>query len=158
MKTRTPTRLLAITLLAAVATLAGTGCNTTHHQVNTVEPANPNYVRRNIEDKRIIRDSSTARSVHVLNVIEGTTPDGSMRIGVEVQNTRSKSFRFNYRFDWFDAQGFPVNTPATTMISQQLEGGQILVLSAVAPNAGARDFRLSIQESTRERIPVLRKN
>lgn len=153
----TPIRSLATGLLALAATL-GTGCNTSHHQVNTVEPANPTYVRRNIEDKRIIRDSTTAKSVHVLNVIEGATPDGLMRIGVEVQNTRSKSFRFNYRFDWFDGQGFPVNTPTTTMVSQQLEGGQMLVLTSVAPNPSVRDFRLSIQESTRERIPVLRKN
>lgn len=156
MKIGTPMRSLTAGLLALAA--LGTGCNTTHHQVNTVEPANPVYVRRNIEDKRIIRDSTTARSVHVLNVIEGNTPDGLMRIGVEVQNTRSKSFRFNYRFDWFDGQGFPVNTPTTTMVSQQLEGGQILVLTSVAPNASVKDFRLSIQESTRERIPVLRKN
>lgn len=157
MKTGLLTPLRAAALLA-LATFLGAGCNTTHHQVNTVEPANPAYVRKNIEDKRIIRDSSTARSVAVLNVIEGSTPDGLLRIGVEVQNQRSKSFRFNYRFDWFDAQGFPVNTPATTMISQQLEGGQILVLSSVAPNASVKDFRLSVQESTREHVPVLRKN
>ncbi len=159
MKSDTPMRWFLAGLLALAAAVgAGTGCNTTHHQVNTVEPANPNYTRRNIEDKRIVRDSSTARSVNVLNVIEGSTPDGLLRIGVEVQNSRSKSFRFNYRFDWFDGQGFPFGTPATTMVSQQLEGGQILVLSAVAPNSTVRDFRLSIQESTRERIPVLHKN
>jgi uncharacterized protein YcfL len=157
MKIGTPLRWVTAGLLTLAATL-GTGCNTTHHQVNTVEPANPAYVRRNIEDKRIIRDSSTAKSVHVLNVIDGSTSDGLMRVGVEVQNTRSKSFRFNYRFDWFDAQGFPVNTPTSTMVSQQLEGGQMLVLTSVAPNPSVKDFRLSIQESTREHIPVLRKN
>ena len=155
MKIGTPIRAL---IAAVVALAAGTGCNTTHHQVNTVEPVNPAYVRRNIEDKRIIRDSSTARSVNVLNVIDGSTPEGLMRVGVEVQNQKSKSFKFNYRFDWFDGQGFPVSTPASTMISQQIEGGQIIVLTSVAPNPSVKDFRLSIQESTRERIPVLRKN
>jgi uncharacterized protein YcfL len=138
--------------------IGGAGCNTLRHEVNTVEPANPAYVRRNIEDKRIIRDADTARSVAVLNVIEGATADGLMRVGVEVQNQRTKSFRFNYRFDWFDPEGFPVNTPTATMISQQIEGGQILILSSVAPHPNARDFRLSIQESTRDYVPVLRKN
>jgi hypothetical protein len=80
MKIGTPLRWVTAGLLTLAATL-GTGCNTTHHQVNTVEPANPAYVRRNIEDKRIIRDSSTAKSVHVLNVIDGSTSDGLMRVG-----------------------------------------------------------------------------
>ena len=158
MKTGLLPRLLLSTLVLGGLALAGSGCNTTSHQVNTVEPANPAYVRRNIEDKRIVRDSTTARAVAVLNVIEGSTPDNLLRIGVEVQNNRKKSFRFNYRFDWFDSQGFPVSTPASTMVSQQIEGGQILVLTAVAPNPGVRDFRLSIQESTRDYFPVLPKN
>lgn len=157
MNTVTPTWLLRLSLVC-LAVLAGAGCNTSRHQVNTVENANPAYVRRNIEDKRIVRDKATARAVAVLNVIEGTTADGGRRIGVEVQNQQSKSFRFNYRFDWFDGQGFPVNTPTATMISQQIEGGQILVLTSVAPHPGAQDFRLTLQESTRDYFPVLPKN
>jgi uncharacterized protein YcfL len=140
------------------AVVLSSGCNTSQHQVNTVEPANPAYVRHHIEDKRIVRDPATARAVSVLKVIEGSTPDGLMRLGVEVQNLQRSAFRFNYRFDWFDSQGFPVNTPTTTMVSQQIEGGQILVLDSVAPTPNARDFRLTIQESTRDYTPVLRKN
>lgn len=142
----------------AVLCLAGPGCHTAYKGVNTVEPANPAYVRHNIEDKRIVRDKGTARSVAVLNVIEGTTQDGGLRIGVEVQNQRTKSFRFNYRFDWFDAQGFPYGTPGSTMVSQQIEPGQVLVLTSVAPNPGAKDFRLTLQQSTRDYTPVLPKN
>lgn len=147
---------LAAGLLGLVAT--GTGCSTTENQVNTVEPANPAYVRRNIEDRRIIRDATVAKAVHVLNVIDGSTDTGLARIGVEVQNQRRKTFRFNYRFDWFDAQGFPVSTPTATMVSQQIEGGQVLTLVSVAPHPNAKDFRLTLQESTREHIPVLPKN
>ncbi len=147
----------SVVVLVGLLLGSAAGCATTKHRVNTVEPANPAYVRQNIEDKRIVRDRETARAVSVLNVIQGTTPDGLSRIGVEVQNQREKVFRFHYRFDWFDSQGFPVNTPASTMISQQIEPGQILVLSSVAPNPGARDFRLTLQESTRSYFPVLPK-
>lgn len=156
MKTRSLPSLASLMLLALVA---AAGCTTTtRHQVNTVEPANPAYVRRNVEDQRIVRDKSTARSVAVLNVIEGTTPEGLTRIGVEVQNLDSRVFRFNYRFDWFDSQGFPVKTPATTMVSQQLEAGQMLILTSVAPHPEARDFRLTVQKSTRAYYPRLPKN
>ncbi|MBX3745283.1 MAG: DUF1425 domain-containing protein [Verrucomicrobiae bacterium] len=147
--------ILALSLLAVVAFAAG--CNTSRHQVNTVEPANPHYVRQPIEDKRILRDRNVSRSVAILTVIEGVTPEGLQRIGVEVQNRRTQSFRFNYRFDWFDLQGFPVNTPTATMISRQIEGGQILVLDSVAPHPHARDFRLTLQESTRDYFPRIRR-
>jgi uncharacterized protein YcfL len=151
-----PATLALLTLLALGA--LGTGCQTSDHAVNTVQPANPAYVRHPIEDQRVIRDKTTAKAVALLQVIQGSTPDGLLRIGAEVQNLRSSAFRFHYRFDWFDAQGFPVGTPATTMVSQQIEAGQILILDSVAPHPGARDFRLTLQESTRDFFPILRKN
>ncbi len=148
---------LGFTTFALATLLAATGCETSHNQVNTVEPANPHYQRRIVEDTRVVRDRDTARSVAVLKVIDGTTPEGVLRVGVEVQNRRTKSFRFNYRFDWFDAQGLPVTTPASTMVSQQIEGGQVLVLSSTAPHPSVKDFRLSLQESTRDHFPLLPK-
>ncbi len=138
--------------------LAATGCHTKMNQVNTVEPANPAYVQRVIEDRRVIRDRETARAVSVVKVVDGTTAEGMPRVGVEVQNRRMSAFRFNYRFDWFDAQGLPVTSPASTMVSQQIEGGQAMTLTSVAPHPGAKDFRLSIQGSTRDFFPILRKN
>lgn len=158
MKTGIIPRLVGSTFALALLATSMTACNTSHHEVNTVEPANPAYVRRNIEDKRILRDRTMDRALKILNVVEGSTPDNLLRIGVEVQNDRRKNFRFNYRFDWFDAQGFPVPTPASTMVSQQIEGGQILMLTGVAPNPAVRDFRLTLQESTRDYFPVLPKN
>lgn len=147
----------AVLTLLSLGTF-GAGCHTSHHAVNTVQPANPAFVRQPIEDQRVIRDKTTAKAVALLQVIQGSTPDGLLRIGAEVQNQRSSAFRFHYRFDWFDAQGFPVGTPATTMVSQQIEAGQILILDSVAPHPGARDFRLTLQESTRDFFPRLRKN
>lgn len=144
--------------MLALLLLVGTGCNTNQHGVNTVEPSNPAYVRHTIPDKRVIRDRETARAVSVLQVIDGTTDTGLARVGVEVQNLRRSVFRFNYRFDWFDAQGLPVSTPTATMISQQIEAGQVLVLTSVAPTPQAKDFRLTVQQSTREFFPRLRKN
>lgn len=157
MKTPFRRSLVPTTFGLGVLLLAGAGCNTTQNQVNTVEPANPAYVQRTIEDRRVIRDRDTARAVSVVKVVDGTT-EGMMRVGVEVQNRRMSTFRFNYRFDWFDAQGLPVTTPASTMVSQQIEGGQAMTLTSVAPHPGAKDFRLSIQASTRDYFPVLRKN
>lgn len=138
--------------------LAGAGCSTNQNGVNTVEPANPVYVERSIPDKRVIRDHETARAVAVLKVIDGSSDTGLARIGVEVQNLTRSVYRFNYRFDWFDHQGLPVATPTATMLSQTIEAGQVFTLLSVAPTPNAKDFRLSIQKSTRGFSPLLRKN
>ena len=150
---------LGLSVLGYLALLGGaTGCHTNQNQVNTVEPANPAYVQRAIPDRRVIRDRPTARAVSVIKVVDGTTPEGMPRVGVEVQNQRMTAFRFNYRFDWFDAQGLPVTSPASTMVSQMIEGGQAMTLTSVAPHPNAKDFRLSIQASTRDYFPILPKN
>ncbi len=138
--------------------IAAAGCSTNQNAINTVEPSNPAYVSRSIPDKRVVSDYATAHAVHVLKVVEGASDTGLARVGVEVQNRSLSVFRFNYRFDWFDAQGLPVSSPASTMISQTLEAGQPFTLTSIAPTPGAKDFRLSIQKSTRGFFPLLRKN
>lgn len=153
--TRAP-RTLSAAILAAF--IACAGCSTNQNGVNTVEPSNPAYASRTIPDKRVVRDSETARAVTVLRVVEGASDTGLARVGVEVQNRSSFMFRFNYRFDWFDAQGLPVSSPASTMVSQSLEAGQPFTLTSIAPTPAAKDFRLSIQKSTRGFFPTLRKN
>jgi len=150
---RTATSALVGLMLAAAA-----GCNTNQNAVNTVEPSNPAYASRSIPDKRVVSDYATAHAVHILKVVEGSSETGLARVGVEVQNQSLSVFRFNYRFDWFDAQGLPVSSPASTMISQTLEAGQPFTLTSIAPTPGAKDFRLSIQKSTRGFFPLLRKN
>lgn len=147
-----------VALGGSVALFTGAGCTTSYQGVNTVEPVARTESKKLLNDKRIVRDSATARSVRVLNVFEDVTPEGLLRIGVEVQNQNTATFRFNYRFDWFDNAGFPVSTPASTMVSQQIEPGQLLTLTSVAPNPSVKDFRLSLQKSTRGFLPVLRKN
>jgi hypothetical protein len=44
------------------------------------------------------------------------------------------------------------------MLSQTIEAGQVFTLLSVAPTPNAKDFRLSIQKSTRGFSPLLRKN
>lgn len=56
---------------------------------------------------------------------------------------------FNYRFEWFDANGVQVNTPTSTYLPRQIEGKESIFISAVAPTPSAKDFRLKLLESTR---------
>ncbi|MBM3875516.1 MAG: DUF1425 domain-containing protein [Verrucomicrobia bacterium] len=132
-------------LLAAFAVLVLAGCRSTG--VNTVERAQTVGERHLVSDKRVITDRSLNRAVRIIGLSEGATPDGFIKVQVEVHNTGPWKKSFSYKVEWFDANGVLVDTPASTSITRQIEGGEALFLTAVAPNATAKDFRFKFMET-----------
>ncbi len=134
-----PTQLLLV--LAGAAALAG--CSTT---VNTVERAQPVGERAMISDKRIITDRSLDRAVRIVGLSEAQTPEGAIKVQVEVSNATRSMKSFSYKVEWFDANGVLVDTPATASITRQIEGKESLFITAVAPTATVKDFRFKFME------------
>ena len=126
-------------LCASLSLLAG--CVST---VNTVERAAPIGQRQMVNDKRIITDAGLNRAVRIIAVNE--TPGEFLKVQVEVLNTTHSLKSFNYRFEWFDANGMQVNTSASTYLPRQIEGKESLFLSAMSPTPTARDFRVKLIE------------
>lgn len=132
-------------LLAAGMMIALIGCSS----VNTTEPVDRVNPPRVISDKRIVTDPSLQRRVQVLEVHEADTTAGHLQVQVSVLNTTRRYRTFNYRFEWFDANGIFIETPANGYRSRQIEGGESLMLVGVAPTAAAKDFRLKLLEDVR---------
>jgi uncharacterized protein YcfL len=134
-------RRLLLFLLAVVFA----GCAT----VNTVQPANsaahPNYVN----DKRIITDSNLNDIAYVSSVFQSTVGGNLIRVQVNVQNLTAAVKNFNNQFQWFDAQGMAITTPAPIWHSVSIEGGQGLPITETAPSPLAVDWHLSLLESVR---------
>lgn len=128
---------LALTLSLVV------GCKTT---LNTVERAEPVGQRQLVTDKRIITDASLNRAVRIAGVNE--TPGEFLKVQIELQNTTRSLKSFNYRFEWFDANGMQVNSPTSIYIPRQIEGKESLFIGAIAPTPTAKDFRLKLIENT----------
>lgn len=128
--------------LAGVISLALlTACST----INTVERSEPVGQRQMVNDKRILTDASLNRAVRIVGVNE--TPGEFLKVQIELQNTTRSLKSFNYRFEWFDANGMQVNTPTSTYISRQIEGKESLFISAMAPTPTTKDFRLKLIDS-----------
>lgn len=124
------------------ATCLLTACAST---VNTVERAAPVGQLQMVNDKRIITDASLNRGVRIIGVNE--VPGEFLKVQVELLNTTSSLKSFNYRFEWFDANGAQVNTPTYT--PRQIEGKESIFISGIAPTPSAKDFRLKLLASTR---------
>ena len=132
----------AANLCFAVGLVCMTGCTT----VNTVERAQPIGERQMVSDKRISTDGSLNRKVSIIGVNEGMTPGGLVKAQVEVLNRTRSTQRFNYRFEWFDANGMQVNTVASALIPCQIEGKESKMISSVAPTPLCEDFRVKFIE------------
>ncbi len=138
---------LAITLPAAALLLAGAACQTS--TVDTVQPAEWRGQPNVVEDERITTDRRLARIIEVRGVNEATVSNDLLRVQVELRNTRQGLRRFNYQFQWYDDEGMIVQQATTPWRTLQMEGGEIVSITGVAPNPRVTDFRLNLMNSTR---------
>src|ERR1017187_4395974 len=130
-------------LLLAGGALALAGCTT----VNTVENAQKEGQRNMISDQRAITDAGLDRKVSIVGVNQSMTPGGLLKVQVELQNRTRSLQRFNYRFEWFDANGMQVTTVASALLPDQIEGKESKFIFGVAPNPNCKDFRVKFIEA-----------
>lgn len=138
---------LAVALSAFALLPAGTGCQTS--AVDTVQPAERRGEANVVEDERIITDRRLGRILEVRGVNEAVVSNDLLRVQVELRNTRQGLRRFNYQFQWFDDEGMIVQQATTPWRALQMEGGEIVSITGVAPNPRVTDFRLNLMTSTR---------
>jgi len=129
--------------LAGIGLLALAGCTT----VNSVENADKQGQRQMVTDQRAITDASLNRKVSIVGVNQSMTPGGLLKVQVELQNRTRSLQRFNYRFEWFDANGMQVTTVASALLPDQIEGQESKFIFGVAPNPNCKDFRVKFIEA-----------
>jgi uncharacterized protein YcfL len=130
--------------LIGIGLLALTGCTTT---VNSVENAQKSGQREMVADQRAITDSSLKKKVSIVGVNTSMTPGGLLKVQVELQNRTRSLQRFNYRFEWFDANGMQVNNVTSALLPDQIEGLEDKFISGVAPTPNCKDFRVKFIEA-----------
>ena len=134
--------------LAAAGFVAGllavSGCKTS---VNSVENAQKTGQRSMVADQRAVTDTGLAKKVSIVGVNTAITPGGFLQVQVELLNTTRSLARFNYRFEWFDANGMQLTTVASAVIADQIQGGEDKFISAVAPTPACKDFRVKLIEN-----------
>ena len=128
----------------AAGLLVVSGCKTT---VNSVENAQKEGQRQMVSDSRVITDTSLAKKVSIVGVNQSMTPGGLLKVQVELLNTTRSYQAFNYRFEWFDAQGMQMNNIASALMPATIEGKESKFISGVAPTASCKDFRLKLIEN-----------
>lgn len=115
--------------------------------VNTIEKANPEARPTLENDRRVVTDAGTRDMASLIGIRTGTTPDGSvLKIQLEVMNRTRDVGRLAWLVEWFDAQGMKIAVPAA-WIPLAIAPAKIESIVAVAPNADAKDFRISLKRT-----------
>jgi len=130
--------LIAVGLLVLV-----TGCSTS---MNSVENAQKEGQRHMVADQRVVSDASLNSKVSVVGVNSAMTPGGVIKVQVELLNKTRLMQTFNYRFEWFDANGMQLTYLSTPVIPGVIEGGESKFVASVAPTPACKDFRLKLLE------------
>jgi len=133
--------LLALFSLCIAACL--TGCK----GVNSVENSQKYGQRQMVADSRAVTDASLDKKVSIVGVNTAMTPGGVLEVQVELLNHTHSPKNFDYRFEWFDANGMQVNSIASAVIPDTIDSGEDKMIQAVAPNSNCKDFRVKFYEA-----------
>lgn len=129
-------------LLATGAALLLAGC--ANQNVNTTGPTDREATPNVEAIDRIVLNPPLDRRVRIGSVYEGET-NGLRRIQANVANVSDGRTWFQYRYDWYDADGFVIEGPASAWTRQSILAGQRMSLTGIAPTPNAVDWRLTIR-------------
>jgi len=125
------------TFLALIVVGAlGAGCS----DVKTVKAGDDAAVKY-----QVIASGDAGDRIDVLAVATSTAGD-LVRASVEVKNDSNFSYKFEYRFKWFDKSGVEINPEGTAWVPVAIMANETKSLQAVAPNPTAATFKLFLQE------------
>lgn len=93
---------------------------------------------------RITKDGWLASHAKVRVIRDTVVSDDLMRVDVEVENTLPVDTRFNYRFDFVDAEGRMLFSPTSGFRQEQVPAGAFVTITATATDPRAADFRLTL--------------
>ena len=85
----------------------------------------------------------------VIDIRQATVQDNLMKVDVEFVSNRAWDGSFQYKFEWFDNQGMPVESQMSTWITRHVEPQEQFSVTATAPDPRCKDFRLKLQRQTR---------
>src|SRR5438105_2172174 len=97
-------------LLLTTAGIGVVGCKTE----NTYEREKPTYQANSIKTNKVETDPFLADKAHVLDIRTAIVQSDLLKVDVELVSDRLWAGNFDYKFEWFDDQGMPVESLMST--------------------------------------------
>ena len=130
--------LIGIVVLVLVASCGPRGAGS---QTGTM-------VRSYHPDKLVENSRIVANRLKVLHR-DADRVNGLLRIQITVENVTDERLQFEYRYTWFDASGFEIETPMSNWQTVVVNAKDEAYMSGVAPNAVVEDFKFVVRYPNR---------
>ena len=141
MKTKfTISLIIKLGLITAIA-LSIVACATT----GVVGEVNPEASDKEKAELIEVQSKSLAKKV-VIKSFRTKMVNDLLMAQVEIANQFSSTQDFQYKFAWYDASGFEVESEGEAWTPIVLHGGAVKSLQAVAPNPTVKKFKIVIRK------------
>lgn len=97
-----------------------------------------------LEIRREEGNRDLAARLSILDPRTRRLDDGRLQVEFDLQNTRSNQTEFAWTVDWFDRDGFEVQTAHRAFEPMALGGGAVRTLKITSPTPESVSWRLSI--------------
>jgi uncharacterized protein YcfL len=97
-----------------------------------------------LEVQRSEGNRDLASRLAILNPRSRRLADGRLQVEFDLQNTRSNQTEFAWTVDWFDRDGFEVQTAHRAFEPMALGGGAVRTIQITSPTPESVSWRLSI--------------
>ena len=92
----------------------------------------------------IIKDRSLSKEIEVLDVKARYV--GDLLEGQAVlHNKKKNTFEFEYKFEWYDSEGYPIESNVTLWTPSLLYGKEQKWIKSLCPKTGATGFKILIR-------------
>ncbi|MCK4998317.1 MAG: YcfL family protein [Anaerohalosphaera sp.] len=137
-----------LTTVLAVAVLT-TGCNSNSgSKVKVREGVASDSITSNIITRPIEMaiEAVTGPGVEVTQVTKRRNPDGFLEVQVNCFNNSKRTKRFQYKFQWLDADGFVLDSRASVWLDSSITGKWEDVFKGISTQKEAVDFRIDTRK------------
>ncbi len=132
----------AVSLLVSLSLV---GCSTTAGVETTGKMSWDDQGARTLEKKVVFNNSSLSGDIQIVDVKSAMAGD-IMRAQATLRSKDKDTLPFQYRFDWFDANGIEINSGGGAWKPLLLTGRESKTVQSVAPDPRAKEFLLKIRE------------
>ena len=95
-----------------------------------------------VSDKRVVIDPALQRVIRVVRIKSSVSPEGYLKLQLNVHNQTDSLAHFSYQVDWFDEDGRPLPMYGVGELKWNLLAGETSFLALTAPTVDVRDFRV----------------
>lgn len=100
----------------------------------------------------IVEDSSILDWLAIENIASMVRSDNMLEVQVQTKNMNSKSKTVAYKIDWFDENGFLVETILSKWKLLQVEGKRGANIKGISPSQSVASFKIRFQEPSSDDV------